>query len=261
VGNANELNAGYAADGYGRLRGMSALITTFGVGELSAANAIAGSYAEHVLVVHIVGAPPKDAQGARRVVHHSLGDGDYEHSLRIAREITCAQANLAPATATREIDRVLSEVREQKLPGYLLTPSPEPGSVVREQIQARTHPRRSGDLRSPNRSACQHETTPHYGCFGPAEHAQRQKIAADYGAEHSAANPNTCVDTGTTTICQKSGHAEINATPTAQGPSSVYGPFLPYHYHVAARRENARETLTARTRVPRRPEGMRVQRS
>lgn len=120
VGNANELNAGYAADGYGRLRGMSALITTFGVGELSAANAIAGSYAEHVPVVHIVGAPSKDAQVARRVVHHSLGDGDFEHFLRIAREITCAQANLVPATATREIDRVLSEVREQKLPGYLL---------------------------------------------------------------------------------------------------------------------------------------------
>jgi alpha-keto-acid decarboxylase len=120
VGNANELNAGYAADGYGRLRGMSALVTTFGVGELSAANAVAGSYAEHVPVVHIVGAPSKDAQGARRVVHHSLGDGDFEHFLRIAREITCAQANLVPATATREIDRVLSEVREQKLPGYLL---------------------------------------------------------------------------------------------------------------------------------------------
>ena len=39
---------------------------------------------------------------------------------RGAREITCAQANLVPATATREIDRVLSEVREQKRPGYLL---------------------------------------------------------------------------------------------------------------------------------------------
>lgn len=120
VGGANELNAGYAADGYGRLRGISALVTTFGVGELSAANAIAGSYAEHVPVVHIVGAPSKGAQGARRSVHHSLGDGDFEHFLRIAREITCAQANLVPATATREIDRVLSEVREQKRPGYLL---------------------------------------------------------------------------------------------------------------------------------------------
>ncbi|OOK74856.1 thiamine pyrophosphate enzyme, C-terminal TPP binding domain protein [Mycobacterium kansasii] len=120
VGNANELNAGYAADGYGRLRGMSAVVTTFGVGELSAANAIAGSYAEHVPVVHIVGGPSKDAQGTRRALHHSLGDGDFEHFFRISREITCAQANLMPATACREIDRVLCEVREQKRPGYLL---------------------------------------------------------------------------------------------------------------------------------------------
>lgn len=119
VGSANELNAGYAADGYGRLRGMSAVVTTFGVGELSVTNAIAGSYAEHVPVVHIVGGPTKDAQGTRRALHHSLGDGDFEHFLRISREITCAQANLMPATAGREIDRVLSEVREQKRPGYI----------------------------------------------------------------------------------------------------------------------------------------------
>lgn len=123
VGCANELNAGYAADGYGRLRGMAALVTTFGVGELSAANAIAGSYAEHVPVVHIVGGPTKDAQGTRRALHHSLGDGDFEHFFRISREITCAQANLMPATACREIDRVLSEVREHKLPGYILLSS------------------------------------------------------------------------------------------------------------------------------------------
>ncbi|MGV0745326.1 alpha-keto acid decarboxylase family protein [Mycolicibacterium sp. XJ870] len=120
IGGANELNAGYAADGYGRLRGMAALVTTFGVGELSAANAIAGSFAEHVPVVHIVGAPSKDSQASRRIVHHTLGDGDFEHFLRMSREITCAQSNLAPATATREIDRVLSEVREQKRPGYLM---------------------------------------------------------------------------------------------------------------------------------------------
>jgi alpha-keto-acid decarboxylase len=122
VGNANELNAGYAADGYGRLRGMSAVVTTFGVGELSVTNAIAGSYAEHVPVVHIVGGPSKDAQATRRALHHSLGDGDFEHFFRMSREITCAQANLMPATATREIVRVLSEVREQRRPGYLLLP-------------------------------------------------------------------------------------------------------------------------------------------
>lgn len=120
VGTANELNAGYAADGYGRLRGISALLTTFGVGELSAANAVAGAYAEYVPLVHIVGGPTSDAQAARQPVHHSLGDGEFGQFFRMSREITCAQATLIPATATREIDRVLSDVREHKRPGYLL---------------------------------------------------------------------------------------------------------------------------------------------
>jgi pyruvate decarboxylase len=55
AGNCNELNAGYAAYGYPRVKGIGALITTFGVGKLSAIDAIAGAYAEKTPVVHIVG--------------------------------------------------------------------------------------------------------------------------------------------------------------------------------------------------------------
>ena len=66
VGNANELNAGYAADGYARIRGVGALLTTYGVGELSAINATAGSYAENVPVIHIVGAPSHAPHPRRR---------------------------------------------------------------------------------------------------------------------------------------------------------------------------------------------------
>lgn len=53
VGNCNELNAGYAADGYARIKGIGAIITTFGVGELSAINAIAGAYCERVPLVRL----------------------------------------------------------------------------------------------------------------------------------------------------------------------------------------------------------------
>jgi alpha-keto-acid decarboxylase len=79
TGCANELNAGYAADGYARMRGIGALCTTFGVGELSAINAVAGSFAEHVPVVHVVGSPASGTQAAHRIVHHSLGDGVFSH--------------------------------------------------------------------------------------------------------------------------------------------------------------------------------------
>ena len=51
VGNANELNAAYMADGYARVNGLGVVVTTYGVGELSAMNGIAGSYAENVPVL------------------------------------------------------------------------------------------------------------------------------------------------------------------------------------------------------------------
>jgi TPP-dependent 2-oxoacid decarboxylase len=55
--------------------GSATLFTTYGVGELSAINAIAGSYAEHVPVVHVVGSPARQLQESGSVLHHSLGDG------------------------------------------------------------------------------------------------------------------------------------------------------------------------------------------
>ncbi|ESH54979.1 indole-3-pyruvate decarboxylase [Salmonella enterica subsp. enterica serovar Choleraesuis str. 0006] len=81
VGCANELNAAYAADGYARMSGAGALLTTFGVGELSAINGIAGSYAEYVPVLHIVGAPCSAAQQRGELMHHTLGDGDFSSFL------------------------------------------------------------------------------------------------------------------------------------------------------------------------------------
>jgi indolepyruvate decarboxylase len=64
VGTASELGAGYAADGYARVRGLGVVCTTFGVGELSAVNALAGSYAERVPVLALVGAPTTAVQQA-----------------------------------------------------------------------------------------------------------------------------------------------------------------------------------------------------
>ncbi len=122
VGSANELNAGYAADGYGRLRGMSAVVTTFGVGELGD-QCDRGQLRRACASGAHCWRPDQRRPGHSPGIASFLGDGDFEHFLRISREITCAQANLMPATAGREIDRVLSEVREQKRPGYILLSS------------------------------------------------------------------------------------------------------------------------------------------
>jgi indolepyruvate decarboxylase len=136
TGTTNELNAGYAADGYGRLRGIAALFTTYGVGELSAINAIAGSYAEHVPVVHVVGAPASTTQAAHRPVHHTLGDGVFGYFMAMHTDITCARAALTRENASTEIDRVLTAVRDQHLPGYLLIPADVAESPVERAIAA-----------------------------------------------------------------------------------------------------------------------------
>ena len=60
VGTCNELNGAYAADGYARVKGHpGALLTTYGPGELSAMNGVAGSYAEHTGMIHVVGMPSR----------------------------------------------------------------------------------------------------------------------------------------------------------------------------------------------------------
>jgi TPP-dependent 2-oxoacid decarboxylase len=123
IGMATEQGAGYAADSYARQRGIGALVTTFGVGELSATNAIAGAYAESVPVVHIVGTPALAARESAATLHHNLPGRDYDHFARMAAEITAAQADLRAATAPEEIDRVLSTALRTSRPVYLTIPA------------------------------------------------------------------------------------------------------------------------------------------
>ena len=123
VGNANELNAGYAADGYARIKGIGALVTTFGVGELSAINAIAGAYAERAPVVHIVGTPDRATQDSRRLVHHTFNDGEYGRFSRMYSHVTIAQASLRdPRTSPGQIDEALRQCLLHSRPVYIEIP-------------------------------------------------------------------------------------------------------------------------------------------
>ncbi|KAF2011613.1 pyruvate decarboxylase-like protein [Aaosphaeria arxii CBS 175.79] len=124
VGNCNELNAGYAADGYARVKGISAIVTTFGVGELSAVNAIAGAYSEYVPIVHIVGTPTTAAQKNGMLLHHTLGNGDFNVFAKMSKEISCAVAMLDdPYEAATLIDHTISECILKSRPVYIALPT------------------------------------------------------------------------------------------------------------------------------------------
>src|ERR1700761_8248630 len=94
VGCCNELNAAYAADGYARARGLGAVCTTFGVGELAAMSGIAGAYAEHLPVFHLVGTPNLATQEGGALVHHTLGNGEFDLFSAMAESVVCASATM-----------------------------------------------------------------------------------------------------------------------------------------------------------------------
>ncbi|ARJ50596.1 alpha-keto acid decarboxylase family protein [Staphylococcus lutrae] len=122
VGNTNELNASYAADGYARIHGLAAMVTTFGVGELSAVNGIAGSFAERVPVIQITGGPTTAVEKAGSYVHHSLGNGQFDDYQKMYAHITAAQTVLSEENALIEVPRMIKVALEEKRPVHIHLP-------------------------------------------------------------------------------------------------------------------------------------------
>lgn len=123
IGCCNELNAGYAADGYARMRGVGAVCTTYGVGELAAISAIAGSYAENLVVFHLVGTPNLPTQEGRALVHHTLGNGEFDLFSKMAEPVVCASAIMTPQNAASETERLIAEALYHRRPVYMAFPS------------------------------------------------------------------------------------------------------------------------------------------
>ena len=123
IGCANELNAAYAADGYGRIRGAAMLVTTYGVGELSALNGMMGAKAERSLVFHVVGMPSYQHQRLGKIAHHTLGDGVFGNFVELSAQAACCHAVINPQNCVVEMERVIAEARRHNKPAYIAVPS------------------------------------------------------------------------------------------------------------------------------------------
>lgn len=109
----NELNAGYAADGYARRQGIGALAVTWNVGTFSALNAIAGASAERVPVVAVCGAPPR-ATRPGGVLHHTAGvPGAQGRAVRalVRNAVRLDDPQAAPALVDAALARCLADRR------------------------------------------------------------------------------------------------------------------------------------------------------
>ena len=150
VGCCNELNAAYAADGYARVKGLAALCTTYGVGELSALCGVAGSYTEHLPIFHLVGMPNTKTQRERRIVHHTLGNGEFDLFAKMAAPAVCASAVLTPENVVSEMARLVHEALYQRRPVYIAIPGDQAlelpcGCEMAREIASKSDPETLAD--------------------------------------------------------------------------------------------------------------------
>ncbi|EIZ77908.1 thiamine pyrophosphate binding domain-containing protein [Novosphingobium sp. Rr 2-17] len=118
----NELNAGYAADAYARMRGIGALCTTYSAGSLCAVNPVAGAYVEKVPLVLIAGTPSIKRtltfEQTGFCAHHFIAGRQTD--LQVFQYITVATIRLDdPDAAPGLIDYALRACISQKRPVYI----------------------------------------------------------------------------------------------------------------------------------------------
>ncbi|KAG0568404.1 hypothetical protein KC19_6G017200, partial [Ceratodon purpureus] len=120
IGCCNEINAGYAADGYARWKGIGCVVVTFTVGGLSVINTIAGAYSENLPVICIVGGPNSNDYGTNRILHHTIGIPDFSQEFQCFQAVTCFQAIINCLDDAHElIDRAISACLLESKPVYI----------------------------------------------------------------------------------------------------------------------------------------------
>ena len=150
IGAVNELDAAYAADAYGRTRGLGAVSLQYGVSTFSALNAIAGAYVERSPVVVISAAPGADARqiGSMYNVlfHHSTGNLSADQE--IYAHVTVASETLSTSVgAPEKIDNLLIAAITHRRPVYIACykevwgePCPKPSAKALQPIVIKSEP-------------------------------------------------------------------------------------------------------------------------
>lgn len=116
----NELNAGYAADGYARVKAVSALVVTYSVGGLSSLNAVAGAYAENLPLIVISGGPNTNSVQDAEILHHTLATENYSYVREIFAKVTAHSVCIHKSSdAPMQIDTAIAIALEKKKPVYI----------------------------------------------------------------------------------------------------------------------------------------------
>jgi len=150
IGAINELDAAYAADAYGRTRGLGAVSLQYGVSTFSALNAIAGAYVEFSPVVVISACPGADARQITKMYdvlyHHSTGNMAADQE--VYAHVTVGAITLSTSVgAAEKIDNLLIAAITHKRPVYIACykevwgePCPRPSNIPLQPIITKSDP-------------------------------------------------------------------------------------------------------------------------
>jgi pyruvate decarboxylase len=123
IGCCNELNAAYAAEGYARVNGAGAVLTTFNVGAYSALNGVAGANAERLPVIIVSSSPNTNDPGENHILHHTVGGHDFTAQYEVFRQVTCAAVRIQhPDNAPAMIDEAIGTALRERKPAYIEIP-------------------------------------------------------------------------------------------------------------------------------------------
>ena len=130
IGAINELDAGYAADAYGRTRGLAAISLQYGVSTFSALNAVAGAYVERSPIVVITATPGGDDRQITKMYnvlyHHSTGnlsaDQEVYAHVTVASEILSTSAGAPERIAGPSTSPVTRKCGASRVPGHPTSP-------------------------------------------------------------------------------------------------------------------------------------------
>ena len=144
IGTSNELDASYAADAYGRTRGLSAVSLQYGVSTFSALNAVAGAYVESspmVVISATPGANDRQIGDMYNVLYHH-STGNLKADQEVYKHVTVATETLSTSVgAAKKIDDLIIAAITYKKPVYIACYSEVWGEPCKRPSQKKLQPK------------------------------------------------------------------------------------------------------------------------
>ncbi|KAE8332924.1 thiamine diphosphate-binding protein [Aspergillus sergii] len=150
----NELNTGYAADGYARASECktAVVVIPYIVGGLSILNAISGACSERLKVIVISGCPPTSVLTGSKATHHTPSPSNKDQALHAFQGVTAASVRVNTAeSAVDVIDNAIIECIQQSLPVYIELPNDIAGAQCSflipftQKVEEATQPNRNSE--------------------------------------------------------------------------------------------------------------------